>query len=175
MAQRLDVVVRRSAIVASLLAVTLMAATLTVSGFPRLRDRFFSSHKPQGYVVGDHLSVLRADTQLAHRTIVLFARHDCSACQRSKAQFTALVTRFQKTPSTQVVLAAPEPLDEDDLTFGQEIGLLPSRVLGLVLRGTRIRRAPSVAVVDESGKILMFHEGVLTSDVMRQVATAAGG
>jgi hypothetical protein len=120
------------------------------------------------------LTLLPGDLHLGRRNVAVFSRHDCGACQQSKTELKKLVADLQATRAAQVILLVPAPLSEEELIFGREIGL-ESSPLGLSLQDSRLRGVPSVAVVDERGKILTFHLGVLTEEARRNITTVAAG
>jgi hypothetical protein len=156
---------------AAVVALALVAATVVMGALPRFRSRFLSP-SPPAYEPGDQLTLLPANLRLEHRNVVVFSRHDCSACQQSKAEFTNLAADLRGARPVQLIFIVPAPLSEEELIFGREIGL-ESSPLGLSLQDSRLRGVPSVAVVDERGKILMFHEGVLTEETRRYITTVA--
>jgi hypothetical protein len=164
--------VRRVAAGAAALSLATVAATLVVAIVPRFREAILS-RIPAAYAEGDVLTLLPTDLRLERRNVVLFSRHDCGICQQSKVEFAKLVADLSGARFTRVILVVPAPVSEDEMMFGREIGLKQAGLLGLTLRGTRLRGVPSVAVVDEHGKILMFHEGSLTEETRGRVASVA--
>jgi hypothetical protein len=161
-------------VAAAALSLAAVAATLVVCIVPRFRDAVVS-RAPAVYAEGDVLTLLPTDLRLDRRNVVLFSRHDCGVCQQSKGEFAKLVADLTDARSTRIVLVVPAPVNEDEVRFGRDIGLNSENLLGMTLRGTRVRGVPSVALVDQQGKILMFHEGALTEETRRRIASVVAG
>jgi hypothetical protein len=172
MNQRGGGLVRRISVGAAAVALATVTVTVVVAMVPALRAVL--SRVPASYASGDVLTFLPPDLHLERRNVVVFSRHDCSACQRSKAEFKKLADDIRGFRPVRLILVVPAPLNEEEVGFGRDIGF-ESSPLALSLGGTRLRAVPSLAVIDEHGRVLMFHEGVLTEETREKIATVAAG
>jgi hypothetical protein len=171
-ARRSDLLARSTAIAAgvSVLAVIVTSLILAV---PALRDRVARNGQVASYSEGDRIDLDPSSYSAADRTIFLFARSSCRACQASKSVMASLVDELRPQPSARVVLVTGLASQGENVEFGREIGIDPERMLEVDLRGLRLRYVPTVVVTDASGRIMMAREGLITESDRQDIVRAA--
>ena len=143
-------------------SVLALAVTVLVLAVPSLSETLRSDRQPVAYTVGDRLDLDPATFTSSARTLFLFSRFSCGACQASKPTMAAIVADLAKRPDTHVVLVVPDAVPDEERLFALELGLDPSQILRTDLHRLRLRQVPTMVLADESGKILIAREGRLT-------------
>lgn len=156
---------------AAIASAVLCVSTALVVAVPSLRAAFVRSPSRPSYQVGEHVDVSATLYSSSARTLLVFARHDCAACQRSKPALTATLTSL-KTLDVAVFLMVPDAI-EDEMPFAREVGIEPSAVKTMKLDQLRLRYVPTFVLVDQTGKILVAREGVLTTEGQGAILQAA--
>jgi len=150
-----------------------LGVTVGVILFPALG---WSAGAPTpSYAVGQKIDVSASLYERTARTVLLFARSSCQACQRSKLAMAALVHDLTEDPGVAVVLVTPGNMADIDRVFGRELGIEDARIVSAATGTLRIRHVPAIVVVDNTGRILLTREGVLTEADRRDVTQVAGG
>jgi hypothetical protein len=148
------------------LAVLALLTTALALALPVVRNR---SHE-SGYGVGEFVDVDGIPFGFAERTVLLFSRASCTACQSSKESFAGLVAAVGTQPNAQVVMVTGVLEKASDAAFARDIGIQPDKLIHTDIRRLRLRYVPAVVVTDRKGRILLAREGVLTesdrSDIM---------
>lgn len=158
-----DVLVRRIATGVGVACVAALSLTAAMAAVPALKGRVgWSTPPPLSYVVGSAVDLNASLYDATPRTVFIFARSSCGACQRSKPQMAALVRELAAHNDTCVVLVTPPNAVEDTEFFAREIGLDSSRIARVAPASLRVRVVPTVVVVDRHGTVLLGKEGVLT-------------
>ncbi len=136
------------------------------------------------YPVGGTIDLPRHLYDGTRATVVVFATSGCGASQRSTEALGSIARATAELPGAHMIMIVPGSDDaraSQEREFGQKAGLPASSVFALDLKELRVDRVPTVTVVDERGRILFSHEGVLGAadsrrilDVVRQAVSIAG-
>ena len=145
--------------VASLATITVTAAVVAL---PFLRSRFgVSVPVTPEYVAGQQIDVPAALYDSTKYTLIYFASATCGACQRSKASLSQMTSEVSRRAGTRVMLVTSQAFREQELGFGRELGLDDPGIVALNLATLRLKRVPTVVLVDHTGRVLASHVGVL--------------
>jgi len=166
-------VARWVAVSAVAVCLSVIAVTALALGSPVVRARLGVVDEPATYVAGQRIDLQLARYGESPRTVIIFAREDCRACQSSRAVLAELVADLRSRRGVQVVLAFPHTVEPADATFAAEIGLRSDQVVGADFRHSLLRHVPAVAVVDSQSTILLFREGVMSDESRQEVLAAA--
>ena len=157
-----DAFVGRLAVLLGVAAVTVVAVTMAAIALPSVREHLLARRSPVGYVEGDTIDLDPLMYRSSPRTIFLFSRFSCGACQASKPVMAGIVADLAGRLDAQVILVTGEALPEDEHLFALEVGIELSRVVRTDLSRLRVRQVPTMVVTDRSGRMLIVREGVLT-------------
>lgn len=154
-----DRIVSRLAVAASVLFVVALAATVTAVAWPRVAHALGikPAPVPPAYSAGDKIDVPADWYDDADRTLVVFARASCGACQTAQPFLKALFEVVR--PSGGVILSGSGREQVADAEYGRALGL-PEVALKTTPAGLRVRATPTLVWVDRTGKILAAWEGV---------------
>jgi hypothetical protein len=152
--------------------VVVIALSVAIAASPALRARLFpGTVEAPSYRVNDYVDVSASAFDGHSKTLIYFSTPTCAACARSEGALSGLV-RHAMSHDIGVVLVRPEGVGSDNAMFSERTGVDVSHVLSLDLGHLRVRRVPTLLIVDRTGKVLMYHEGVLTDTDTREVAEA---
>jgi hypothetical protein len=158
---------------ASLVLATLLAITLAFITWPRVASALgletAPAPPPPAYAVGDAIDTPAAWHAGTPRTLILFARASCGACEKAQPFLTSLVAELQ--PRTNVVLVGGPETFSEDAAFGKAIGIADTS-MHPAPAGLRVRVTPTLVLVDASGKILAAWEGVGPEEKQAAIAGA---
>lgn len=118
--------------------------------------------RSQPYQVGQLVDLPPALYQSDARTLILFARNSCSACQDAKPFLTELIAAFNKSADGKALLLSEDGIVEERV-YAAEIGIAEAQVRTMDLRGLRVRSVPTVLLVNARGTVLFVGEGVPSS------------
>lgn len=163
--------VARVALTAAAVAVLVLGGTIA-AGFalPRLRP----APVPDGlaYLVGTELDAPVAAAIGPGPHLVLFAQATCATCDASRPVLGQLIKDASAAGlATAMVTTLDTPQTNEE--FASSIGLGAERVALLNFEGLRIKRVPTLLVVDRAGVVIRSHEGLVTADVARTFVSAA--
>lgn len=167
-----DVFIRRVAAGLAGCCLALLIGTAAVVAVPSLRERF-SAAPVAAYQVGQSIDVPAALYRSSRRTVFVFSRADCAACQRSKLSTAELVATLRRQPAVQAVMVVGEGKAEAELRFAADLGLDEGHVAQIDLSALRLQHVPTFLLTDESGKILHVIDGVLTEEGRQSLLRAA--
>jgi hypothetical protein len=93
----------------------------------------------------------------APRTLLVIARSSCGGCQAAKPWLRDLVDEARRAGPVRVALLVekPEPAEH---AFAREIGVAPEDVVAVELTRFKVRRVPTILLVDGGGAIRFSHE-----------------
>jgi hypothetical protein len=173
---RRDARIGQAATLIALACLTVFSLTMVAVAVPAVRSRLGSGPGAvEGYRPNDTIDLDPAIYSRATRTVVLFSRFSCGACQASKPILSALVSDLAGMPHVTVVMVTSQAVPEEESLFGRELGLRENQIVRVELNRLRLRVVPTVVVADASGRILTVHEGVLTaldrSEIVQMLAT----
>jgi len=150
-------VIGRIAIAVAVSCLALVTLTAVAVARPDFRDALGLGPAP-AYVVRGHIDVPPAVYASSPYTIVLFARSTCPVCRQSVPSFIRLVEK-SKAAGVQVRLLSVAPVAEDELAYAKAIGLDTTEVVGADLKALRVKRVPTVVLVNSQGEIQYAREG----------------
>src|SRR5262245_9034708 len=111
-------------------SVLVLGGTIAAVRVPALRNGLATllGSSPT-YRVGDASELPASLYSTTPFTVLLFSRHDCAACQASKATVKALVTDFSSRGDVRVVLATLPSYDrEAEIAFARDLGIAEDRI-----------------------------------------------
>jgi thiol-disulfide isomerase/thioredoxin len=98
----------------------------------------------------------------APHTLAIFFRSDCGACARMKPFLARLAARDDGA-AVRVVAVTGTGNRADSLAFAKQIGLGESRLMMIDIGTLRLKRVPTVVLMDRSGVIQVALEGIPSS------------
>jgi len=157
-----DRAIRRAALAAAIGVLLIVAATVAAVMSAPLRawTRAQLRWAPPSYQIGA-ASTLPADWHdAADNTVLIFVTTGCDACRRSLPfhQAIAGAVGARANLHLRVVLTSP---GDDAAAYAAAIGVRADQVARMDPRGTRLRRVPTVLIVDRRGVVVEKKEGVL--------------
>jgi hypothetical protein len=155
-------------------SVAAVAATMLVLALPALSQRLGVEGTIVAYAEGGFIDLDPSTFASTPRTLFLFSRFSCGACQASKPVMAALVVDLALRPDVQIVLVTDDAVPEEERVFARELGIDASHIHRTDLRRLRLRRVPTIVLADDTGKILMTREGRLTESDRHDVIRLSG-
>jgi thiol-disulfide isomerase/thioredoxin len=163
---RSDRTLNRLSVAASFGLVLMVGATTGYVAWPRVAHAFgikpaVPPPAPPAYVAGEQIDVPAAWYNAAPKTLVLFARESCGACQKAQPFLKALVTSLDGRAS--VLMAHPAGTDMEDAAFAKSLGIGDANVRAGIA-GLRVHATPTLVLVNQQGAILAAWEGAGKAD-----------
>lgn len=144
--------------------VTVVTASALVVTVPALRHRWGQSPPPgPTYVVGDRIDLPETIHESSPLTLLLFTRAGCGACQAAKSAFARLVVGLRDRPSVRTLMIVREGSEPEEREYLRAIGLDENRLVGVDFRNLRLRRVPTMVLVDRRGEVRYSLEGAPTA------------
>lgn len=167
-----DRLVNKLSVTASLVLAVTLCASLGVVAWPRVAGAIgLQPARPApAYAAGDRIDVPAAWYQTAPRTLVLFARASCGACQTAQPFLKELVGSVVESGDA-VVLVGHAGSREEDAVFAKSLGVGDAAILSAP-DDIRVRVTPTLVLVDKTGTILHAWEGVGPPDKQKLIAAA---
>lgn len=122
------------------------------------------------YVAGDRVDVPPAWYTRHPKTLVVFARAACGACQNAQPYLKTLAASVMAAGGG-VAIAGHRESPADDASFARSLGV-PEDAIVVFPAGLRVRVTPTLILVSRDGTILHAWEGV-GPDAKQQSITAA--
>ena len=164
----IDKVLGRSVLVVAVGCVALVAVTVVALAEPSVRAHLgFGRVTETSYEVGQRIELPPAVYAATPRTLVLFASSRCAVCLRTAPFFRTLASQVAGRDGLQmqVVMDAASDADRAEaLAYASSIGLDASAVVVRDLRTTRIKRVPTLILVDGNGTVLSDWESPMPQD-----------
>ena len=176
MVTRQDLNVRRAATAVALLSVAAVAVSLLVLFGRPVLERIGFASKPSRFHVGRPIGLPETLYRGQRRTLLIFSKASCSACQTAKPILSRLAHNLGLRPEARALLVT-DSTDPDERRFAEELGIAPDGLAALstdVLRGQHV---PAVALVDRNGVVLYYNEDLLAVGepaLQAQLAAAFG-
>lgn len=165
--------VGRVAIAAAIASLVLVTVTVVAVLRPDLRDALQLGPKP-AYIAHARIDVPASVYESAPFTLVVFARNTCAVC-RSAAPFLARAVTEAARSGVAVRLLSGAAAQEDELVYARLLGLDDSALLPVDFKTIRVRRVPTVVLVDRTGEIHYAREGAMPAadqaDFLRRLAS----
>jgi len=155
--QRTDLI-GRLAVAAAATSVVLVAATAVAIARPDLREKLGLAPGP--YAAGQQIDVPASVYGGSRETLIVFARSTCSVCQRSVPYFRRIFDEAARD-GIPVRLLSSAPLDPAELDFARGLGLRDEDVVPVDHKTLRLRRVPTIVLVDQRGEIHYAREGAV--------------
>jgi len=149
-----DVPVRRFTTAVIVVSVVVLVGTAALVVSPPLREfvGVGPQVEPPAYRVGDRVDVVSSLYASSPRTLLLFARSNCAACQRSEPFHQAAIAAAQQAHTT-VALLTPTADPEGEATYAARLGLTRDQVHHIEPGSIRLRTVPTLMLVDSEGRI----------------------
>lgn len=162
MNSRTDRAVGRAALAATVGLLLVVAATITIIVSPTARERLreLLGWTPPSYQVGDASSLPSAWRDAPGHTVLIFVTSNCDACRRSLPFHQAIAGAVGARPDLHLRIVLTSPGD-DEAAYAAAIGVRADQVTRINARGTRLRRVPTILIVDRQGIVVEKKEGVL--------------
>lgn len=157
-----DRAVGRVALAATIGLLLIVAATITAVVSPAAREwaRERLGWAPPSYQIGAASSLPSAWRDAADHTVLIFVTTSCDACRRSLPFHRALVDAVRTRPDLQLRIVLTSPGD-DEAAYAASIGARAAQATRIDARETRLRRVPTILIVDREGIVVETKEGVL--------------
>jgi thioredoxin-related protein len=169
-----DQLVGRIAVGAAAAAILLVLLTTVALAVPGVRTALgFERARGTGYAVGQRVDLVPPGSESRRHTLLIFARHDCGACQQSKSAFADLV-RDLREQGVDTVIVTNQHQRPSQVAYGQELGVREERVLSLDLSTLKVQLVPSIVLVDRAGTVVYARAGALAHDDRAAVARTLG-
>lgn len=138
--------------------VLMVAATAVYIGWPRVANALGlkPALPPPAYAAGQQVDVPTSWYDSSGKTLIIFGRASCVACQKAQPFLKGLVTRLNGRASA--VLAHPPGAEADDTAFAQSLGITKDRIV-VSVPGLRVRATPTLVLVNKNGTVLEAWEG----------------
>jgi len=144
---------RLSTVVVAVCLVTLAGTTaLVVSPSLRQRVGVGPGAEPLAYAQGDVVDIEAAAYRGSPLSLVLFARSNCGACQRS-ADFHKQIVSTGKALGIPTVLITPLEDIATEEAYAAGLGIAATNVHLARAGSIKLRAVPALMVVDSSGQI----------------------
>jgi hypothetical protein len=127
--------------------------------------------QPPAYLAGQKIDSPAEWYSAAPRTLVLFARESCGACQKAQPFLKSLVASLDgRAP---VMMAHPAGTEAEDRRFAASIGITSDHIK-VVTANMRVKATPTMVLVDQTGAILAAWEGAGKADRQKEISTTIG-
>jgi hypothetical protein len=156
----------RVAIALAVAAVVVVVATAALVARPDLRSRLGLA--PEPYAVNQVVDVPSTIYDSSSYTLLIFARSTCDVCQRS-AKFLSRLADQAAGAGAEVRLVSGAPVVESELAFARALGLSDAQVAPVDLKTVRVRRVPTIVLVDRRGEIHYAREGAVSASDQEDV------
>jgi len=152
---------RRLSLTASISFVLVVAVTVGYIAWPRVAGAIGFKPappppQPPAYLASELIDVPASWYNDAPKTLVLFARASCGACDKAKPFLASLVTGLRG--QVKAVMAHPAGAEADDLAFARSVGI-PDNQVQKVTAHLRVKATPTIVLVNQQGTILAAWEG----------------
>ena len=168
-----DRALNRLSVVASLGLVLMVGVTTSYIAWPRVASALGIKPTPPpppppAYIAGQGIDVPAAWYSSSPRTLVLFARENCGACQKAQPFLKTLVAGLKDKAS--VVMAHPAGTDVEDVAFAKGLGLADANIHA-VTSNLRVKATPTLVLVNQQGEILAAWEGAGKADKQGEITS----
>ena len=164
----------RFSVTASIVLAVTLCTSLGVVFWPRVTTALGVARgpapSPPAYVTGDRVDVPAAWYSGHPKTLVVFARAACGACQNAQA-FLKTLTASVIAGGGGVAIAGHRESPADDASFARSLGV-PEEAIVVFPAGLRVRVTPTVILVTREGTILHAWEGVGPDAKQQSIAAA---
>jgi hypothetical protein len=160
---RSDPLLRRVATAVTIGCVTVVAGSALVMAVPALRQRWSQSPSTSAaYKVGERIDLPPTIHESSPWTVLLFTRAGCGACQTAKPAFASMIDGLRDKSSVRALMVVREGSEAEERDYLRAIGLGDDRLIGVDFRNLRLRRVPTMLLVDRRGEVRYSVEGAPT-------------
>jgi len=158
---KLDLVVGRLGVAVAVVCATVVTVTAVAMAMPSVRTSLGLGPAPEkpSYVAGQAVDFSSDVFGQASHTLAIFFRSDCGACERMKPYLARLTSRSSGL-TLRVVAVTGITNSLDSLSFAKGIGLDESRLITMDLTTLRLKRVPTIMLIDRAGRIEIALEGI---------------
>lgn len=171
MTQASEQTLNRLSAAASLGLVLMVGVTTSYIAWPRVASAVgikpaVPPPPPPAYIAGESIDVPSSWYSSSARTLVLFARDSCGACQKAQPFLKTLVAGLEHKAA--VVMAHPAGTDVEDVAFAKSLGLADANI-HVVTANLRVKATPTLVLVNQQGEILAAWEGAGKADKQAEI------
>jgi thiol-disulfide isomerase/thioredoxin len=163
----LDKVVGLTVVIVATGCIALVVVTVVSLAAPSVHEQLgFGSAAVPSYAVGQHLDLPATAYGSSPRTLVVFASSECVGCRITAPFFRTIAERLRGGGlQMRVVMDAPtEARRKQALEYVASTGLDATALEAVALETTRIKRVPTLVLVDQSGTVLSDWEPPLPQE-----------
>jgi hypothetical protein len=146
-------------VAAAVASLVLVAVTAIVLARPGLRDAV-GLGPAAAYAAHSRIDVPPEAYQASPYTVVIFARSTCAVC-RSAVPFLTTLVREAAAHGVAARLISGTPDARDEVAFAETFGLGGGAIVGADFRSLRVKRVPTIVLVDRDGVIHSAREGAI--------------
>jgi thiol-disulfide isomerase/thioredoxin len=159
-----EVLLGRLGVAVAVVCATALTVTAVAIAMPSVRASLgFAPPAPvPSYAAGEAADFPPSLFNQAPHTVAIFFRSDCGACARMKPFLARLAARDDDS-GVRVMAVTGAGNRADALAFAKQIGLSESRLVMMDLGNLRLRRVPTVVLMDQAGAIQAALEGIPSS------------
>jgi thiol-disulfide isomerase/thioredoxin len=159
-----EVLLGRLGVAVAVVCATALTVTAVAIAMPSVRSSLGFAPPPPApsYAAGQPADFPASLFQQAPHTLAIFFRSDCGACARMKPFLARLAAR-DDAATVRVVAVTSLGTRADALAFAKQIGLGESHLVIMDLGSLRLKRVPTVVLMDRSGAIQTALEGIPSS------------
>ena len=164
-----DRTLSRLSVAASFGLVLMVGATAGYIGWPRVAAAIGvkPAAAPPAYAAGQRIDTPADWYNAAPKTLVLFARASCAACEKAQPFLKGLVAGLDGRAAA--VLAHPAGADQEDIAYARSLGVDDPNIR-VVTANLRVRATPTLVLVNQQGAILAAWEGAGAGDRQAEIA-----
>ena len=169
---RSDRFLDRFSVTASIVLAVMLCTSPGVVFWPRVATALGIEPAPPApaYAAGDHVDVPAAWYTRHPRTLVVFARAACGACQNAQP-FLKTMAASVMAGGGGVTIAGHRESPADDASFARSLGV-PEEAIVVFPAGLRVRVTPTLLLVNRDGTVLHAWEGVGPDAKQQSIAAA---
>ena len=151
-------VIDRLSVVATFGLVLMVAATAGYIGWPRVANALGlkPAPPPPAYRIGERVDVPTSWYDSSQKTLIIFARASCTACEKAQPFLKGLVARLNGRAGA--VMAHPPGEEQADAAFATSLGIQKDQTV-VVKAGLKVRATPTLLLVNRNGTVLEAWEG----------------
>jgi hypothetical protein len=158
---QLDRIAGRAAAIAAICCGLTLGLTTVAIAIPSVRNHLgLAAVAEPTYAVGQRVDLPAAAYASAPYTLILFARSSCSACQKSADVLRELFLRANRSGLALTIVDGTSSR-VDDVGFVSDIGGSDAKLVSLDLTRLRLKRVPTLLLVDKTGRVIVTHEGLV--------------
>jgi hypothetical protein len=160
---RADTWIRRVAALATVGTLLAVIATVVVAASPSVRLALGVGADAPSFVPGDTLDLPDALRSPAGRTLVIFADATCRVCERGKGLLADVVSSATAVPDLSVRLVTGTAWPDSQQAYVRALSLDDSAWATADLHRMKVRRVPTVVLIDRDGTVIQSWDGLPSS------------